>query len=332
MHRTTKTGGILKMRALLCLLCCSFLFFCVQCTAQEKTKPSAKSQLIYRTLNIANLNERIFEKLLNDPPRGKAAVSAKKLHASLQVKEQSIRGFNMLTITASPSARKHIFFLHGGAYVAEASSGHRKLIGILARDYGYRVTFIGYPLAPDHDILTSLEVLEEAYRLLVMQYKEDIFCLMGDSAGGGLALALLQRLRDNSVDTRPETTILFSPWLDASMTNPGIDTLIEKDVLLHKEGLITCGKLYAGGLEPDDPRLSPIYGNLNNLSDIKIFVSTHELFYPDCLLFVEKAAAVKNTHVDLTIKEQMVHDWVILPIAERDEVLKKVHKGVICPR
>ncbi|MDT8432579.1 MAG: alpha/beta hydrolase, partial [Bacteroidales bacterium] len=258
------------------------------------------------------------------PPRGKEAVTAEKLHPSLEVEQRTVDGFTMLTITASPSARKHIFFLHGGAYVAEASAGHRRLIELLAREYGYRVTFIGYPLAPEHDILTSLSLLEQAYRLLVQEYPGDVFCLAGDSAGGGLALSLLQKLRDEGVETRPEKTVLFSPWLDAGMTNPGIDTLVEKDVLLHKEGLVSCGKLYAGGLELSDPRLSPIYGDLDGLSQIKVFVSAHELFYPDCILLLEKAASARDTYVNLSVKEQMVHDWVILPLRERDEALKEM--------
>jgi acetyl esterase/lipase len=300
------------------------MIFSIQSTTLAQTKPSAGAQLVYKTLDIANLNERIFERLLDDPPRGKEAVSVEKLHISLHTEERTVDGFTMLTITASPSARKHIFFLHGGAYVAEAGAGHRSLVELLAREYGYRVTFIGYPLAPEHDILTSLEVLQEAYALLVQEFPDDEFCLMGDSAGGGLALSLLQKLRDAGVETRPEKTVLFSPWLDVGMTNPGIDTLVEKDVLLHKEGLIACGKLYACGLELNDPRLSPIYGDLDGLSQIRDFVSAHELFYPDCILLLEKTAAAQGTYVGLTIKEQMVHDWVILPLRERGETLDEV--------
>jgi acetyl esterase/lipase len=292
-------------------------------TAPKKAQPSSGSQLIYKTLGIAGLNKRIFKKLLSNPDRGREAVSGKKFPGSLLVKEQPVDGFNMLTVSTSSEATKHIFFLHGGAYVAEATSGHRKLITILVRDYGYRVTFIDYPLAPEHNILTGLAVLDHAYKMLVMQYAADTFCLMGDSAGGGLALALLQQLRDQSVETRPEKTILFSPWLDVGMTNPGIDTLVKKDVLLHKEGLIACGNLYAGGLKSDDPRLSPLFGNLDQLKSIKVFVGTHELFYPDCVLLHEKAAFAQNTFVDLSVKEQMVHDWVILPLRERDETLKE---------
>ena len=292
-------------------------------TYQKQAQPSPGSKLVYKTLEVVRLNKKIFEKLLNNPGRGMEAVSRKKIPKSLQVKDQSVDGFNMLTISASPAARKHIFFLHGGAYVAEANSGHRKLITILVRDYGYRVTFIDYPLAPEHNILTSLAVLEHAYKLLVMQYETDEFCLIGDSAGGGLALALLQRMRDKNVETRPEKTILFSPWLDVGMTNPEIDNLVKKDVLLHKEGLIACGKLYAGGLELSDPRLSPLYADLNELKSIKVFVSNHELFYPDCILLLEKAATAQNTIVDLSVKERMVHDWVILPLKERDEALKE---------
>jgi len=300
------------------------LLACVQCTTEKETKPSTRSQLIYKALDIANLNEQIFDKLVEDPPRGKKAVSERKLHRSLQVTGRNINEFSMLTIYASPNTRKHIFFLHGGAYVTEANAGHRKLIELLALEYDYRVTFIGYPLAPEHDILTSLAVLEQAYTRLTEAYPDDIFCLVGDSAGGGLALALLQRLRDNRVERRPEKTVLFSPWLDASMSNPGIDTQVDKDVLLHREGLAACGELYSGGLDMKDPRLSPIYGDLNDLHGIKVFVSTHELFYPDCIRLIEKAAAAGNTFVDLTVKRKMVHDWVILPVRERDEALEKV--------
>jgi acetyl esterase/lipase len=292
-------------------------------TAQKKAQPSTGSQLIYKTLGVAGLNKKIFKKLLNDPGRGMEAVSRKKLPKSLLVKEQLVDGFNMLTISASPAARKHIFYLHGGAFVAEATSGHRKLITILVRDYGYRVTFIDYPLAPEHNILTSLAVLEHSYKLLVVQYEADKFCLMGDSAGGGLALAFLQQMRDKSIEKRPEKTILFSPWLDVGMTNPGIDALAKKDVLLHKEGLIACGKLYADGLELSDPRLSPLFGDLDDLKSIKLFVSTRELFYPDSILLREKAATASNTFIDLSVKEQMVHDWVILPLRERDETLEE---------
>jgi epsilon-lactone hydrolase len=292
-------------------------------TVQKNEQPSSGSQLIYKTLGVAGLNKKIFKKLLSDPGRGMEAVSRKKIPKSLMVKEQSVDGFKVLTISASPSVHKHIFFLHGGAYVAEATSGHRKLITILVRDYGYRVTFIDYPLAPEHNILIGLAVLEHTYKLLVMQYETDEFCFMGDSAGGGLALAFLQRLRDTGMEKRPEKTILFSPWLDVGMTNPGIDALVKKDVLLHKEGLIGCGKLYANGLELCDPRLSPLFGNLDVLKSIKIFVSTHELFYPDCILLLEKAATAQNTQVYLSVKEQMVHDWVILPLRERDETLEE---------
>lgn len=292
-------------------------------TSSKTAQPSARSQLIYKTLEVVSLKKKIFEKLLNKPIREKKAVSGKILHNSLHVKERNVDGFNMLTITASPAARKHIFFLHGGAYIAEANSGHRKLIDILVRAYGYRLSYIDYPLAPEHNILTSLAVLENAYKLLMLYYEKDEFCLMGDSAGGGLALALLQRLRDNGMKTRPGKTVLFSPWLDVGMTNPGIDKLVKKDVLLHKEGLIACGKRYAAGLELNDPRLSPLFGNLDELKNIKVFVSTHELFYPDCILLCEKAASVQNTFLDLSVKERMVHDWVILPLRERDETLKE---------
>lgn len=309
---------------LLTFVSCILLLACLQCTAQKETKPGTRAQVVYKTLDILNLNEKIFEKLREDPPRDKEAVSARKIHRSLQAEERSVDGFSMLTISESPSARKHIFFLHGGAYVAEANAGHRQLIERMARDYGYRITFINYPLAPEHNLITCLEILERAFQLLVAEYQGDEFFLAGDSAGGGLALSFLQQLRDSGAERRPAKTVLFSPWLDVSMSNPGIDTLVEKDVLLDRAGLIACGQLYADGLDLQDPRLSPIYGNMDDLSQIKVFVSTHELFYPDCIRLLEKCAIAKNTFLHLSVKERMVHDWVILPLKEKDQALEEM--------
>lgn len=114
-----------------------------------------------------------------------------------------------------------------------------------------------------------------------------------------------------------------SPWLDLTMSNPDI-YYIEKDVLLDFEGLKGCGKLYAGELDLKDPLVSPIFGSLKYLSSIKVFVSTHELFYPDCILLQSMLESAEGSSVDLTVKNGLIHDWVLFPIKEQDQTIQEI--------
>ncbi len=212
---------------------------------------------------------------------------------------------------------------HGGAYVAEATKGHRVLIEELVLKYHFKVTFIEYPLAPENDATITHKIIYEAFKILTKSYQDD-FYFLGDSAGGGLALAFLQTLRNHKSSVIPKKTVLLSPWLDVTMSNPEIKNYIDKDVLLQVEGLKACGQIYAAETNLTDPLISPIFGNLENLNHLKVFVSNYELFYPDCILLKNKVEFVEGTKIDLVIKDKMIHDWVVLPIKERNETIAEI--------
>jgi acetyl esterase/lipase len=291
---------------------------------QGQEEPSRKSQLIYKSLKAFNSKEKIFRKLTSNPVRNNKKLSPNKISRKLQVVDRKINGFRMLTVSPEKDVTQHIVLLHGGAYVAEANKGHRVLMEKLALEHGFKVTFIAYPLAPEHGASETIEIVMKAYLELIKLNQGDAFYLLGDSAGGGLALALLQLLRDKNIDIRPDKTVLLSPWLDISMQNPEIDQYIDKEVVLSLDGLKTCGKQYAGGLDLHNPIVSPIAGDLNDLHNFKVYVSSHELFYPDCLLLKEKIELANGSSIDLSIRYKMVHDWVLFPIPERDETIKEI--------
>jgi len=282
------------------------------------------SGIAYKILKSTNASKRIFKRLLSKPARGGNAVSKKKMKRSLQIKEWELDGFKLLTAENSSTENKHIIFLHGGAYIAEANAGHRRIIEKLALSYNFRVTFIDYPLAPEHQAAYTMEILHKAYKAILKNSKEDTFYLFGDSAGGGLALSFMQVLRDEGELELPEKTVLLSPWLDISLSNKEIENFLDKEVLLHFESLRECGRLYAGNLDLKDPRISPIYGNLDHLNTIKVFASNYELLYPDCVLLKEKADSARGTSLELTIRDRMIHDWVILPGRESERTLKEI--------
>jgi hypothetical protein len=108
------------------------------------------------------------------------------------------------------------------------------------------------------------------------------------------------------------------------MSNPGIDEIESRDVFLQKDGLQKMGKIYAGELEINNPVVSPIFGNMNNLNSIKVFVSNDEIFYSDCILLKTKIESATGTTIEFKSKDKMIHDWAVLPIKERYETLKDI--------
>lgn len=285
---------------------------------------SFKSRIIYKSLKSVNFSEKIFKQMLKHPKRNTAAISPGKFNTKLRVETRETEGFNILTVYKSEESARHIIMLHGGAYVSEAVRGHRKLIERLALSYSYKVSFIDYPLAPENNALTTLRVVKEAYRDLTNLYPNDTILLFGDSSGGGLALALLQELQNIGDIRMPLKTALVSPWLDLSMSNTDINKYIDTDVVLNLEGLAACAKLYADSLDLNDPLVSPIYGKLEDLPEIKIWVSDRELFYPDCVLLNNKLNSAKGSLSSISVIDGMIHDWIIMPIKERDKTVAEI--------
>lgn len=292
-------------------------------------EPSKLSQLIYKSLKAFRAKEIFFRKLASKPARNTQKLAAGKISRKLHVSESSIDGCRILTVSPEKEGSQHIILLHGGAYVAEATKGHRVLMEKLALKHGFKVTFVDYPLAPEYKASETTQTVLKVYLELLRVYSGDDFYLLGDSAGGGLALTLLQMLKDQNIAGRPRKTVLLSPWLDLSMQNPEVDPYKEKDVILSLEGLRTCGKQYAGELDPHDPLVSPIEGDLKNLHNLKVFVSTHELFYPDCLLLKEKIEKTEGTNLELSIKYKMMHDWVVVPIPESDKTIEEIAQFLV---
>lgn len=189
-----------------------------------------------------------------------------------------------LVATISPKKNasvKHIFFLHGGAYVQECSRLHWNFIERLLIETSYKVSVVDYPLAPEHAFVQTFAMVQKAYNFIVERFPQDELVLMGDSAGGGLALAFAQKLVQEKAKIQPVKLVLFSPWLDLSMSNPENSTKSKSDTILWVKTLAIAAKSYAGDGDMSNFLLSPINGNLNDLPPTAVFYGTDELFYPD---------------------------------------------------
>lgn len=282
----------------------------------------AQTKFTFRLLRLVNAKKMASNMMLK-PKRAKQFRYPRSLK-KYQIDSFQIQNRTVVTFSSTnQSTGKHITFLHGGAYTVEVNSGHWWMVEQIIRQSDFKLSFIQYPLAPEYNYKQTHAMLAEAYSELTAKNPGDKFYLLGDSAGGGLCLAFAQTLRDNNFQKRPEKIALLSPWLDLSMTNPEIREIEQQDLLLSAETLKKCGSWYADGTDLKSPLLSPLYGNMENLNSIGIFVGTQEIFLPDCCLLKQKID-LSNTNLFYKEYEGMQHDWIIFPIKERHILLNEI--------
>ena len=146
--------------------------------------------------------------------------------------------------------------------------------------------------------------------------------IMGDSSGGGISLALAQRLREDGHD-QPGHVILLSPWLDATLSNPEIVEFDKIDPFLGVEGLKYGGEVYARGVDPKSYLVSPVYGSLKDLAPVTLFIGTRDILYPDCRKLRDKAAD-EGVPLDYREYDAMVHDWMLGPLPEAKHAVAEI--------
>jgi acetyl esterase/lipase len=280
---------------------------------------SVQAKFITFILRLSNANKMVEKSFLN-PARSTKPLVTKYLRRSFNVSEFQVLGKSVVTIQPKTQVTNmHVLYFHGGAYLLEGNSMHWKIVETVVNKANCKVSYIDYPLAPECTYKITFDMVQQSFDRLTQQYPNDRFMLMGDSAGGGLALAFAQKLANENAVVQPVKNILFSPWLDLSMQNPEIKKQESLDKLLPLQGLIEAGKKYAGGDDVNNYLLSPINGNMAGIGETIIFYGTHELFYPDCKKMKDKTISLGN----FTFHEfhEMQHDWVILPIPEAKEAL-----------
>ncbi|HEX8039754.1 MAG TPA: alpha/beta hydrolase, partial [Chryseosolibacter sp.] len=146
----------------------------------------------------------------------------KEILRSCSVEKHVIHNRNVFTLhpVTTPS-KKHILYLHGGAYVQNFVRQHWIFLQALLEDLHCDITAPDYPLAPAHTYRDAFNMIVPLYKKLIQTVSPSDLILMGDSAGGGFALALAQYLREKDLP-QPSKIFLLSPWLDVTMTNPAI--------------------------------------------------------------------------------------------------------------
>ena len=248
---------------------------------------------------------------------------SKRLHRKHHVSKQLINHHLIWTIAPKQNpGDKHVIYLHGGAYVNSFASQHWTFMSKLVQKSNCTVTAPNYPHAPEHYVHDVFDLLVPLYLDLAARAGSENITVMGDSSGGGISLALAQRLREDG-HPQPGHIILLSPWLDATMSNPEIAEFDKIDPFLGVEGLKYGGAVYARDVDPKSYLVSPVYGSLKNLAPVTLFIGTRDILYPDCRKLRDKAAD-EGVQIDYREYEEMVHDWMLGPLPEARHAIDEI--------
>lgn len=242
-----------------------------------------------------------------------------RMHKQLQVQHSLSAGQSVYTV--SPQGQTSlsggsVLYLHGGAYVRPITRFHWHLIEELVHLTGCTITVPLYPLAPEHTCQQTVGFVRTIYDGLLAQAPDGApaTTLMGDSAGGGLALALTTILCDQGVPL-PSQLILITPWVDVDSAHPMLAQTARRDPMLAIDGAREAGRLYAGALPTNHPWVSPIHADLHGLPPTTILAGTRDLSHHDAVDLAHKARS-QGSSVDLRLGQDMIHVWPLLPIPE----------------
>ena len=213
-------------------------------------------------------------------------------------------------------SQKVILYQHGGSYATNLTNVYWDFFADIIKDTGATIIIPDYPLTPSYYYKDVFDMMVPLYEETIKKVGTDNLIVMGDSAGGGLSLALCQEAGKRELE-QPSKLILISPWLDVSMKNSKIDEVQKNDKLLNKDLLKIAGQVYARDKDINYDFISPINGPLDKIKNVTIFSGSYDILNPDAELFVEKAKKL-GLKIDYRKTEKAVHIWIL---SHRDKMV-----------
>ena len=206
------------------------------------------------------------------------------------------------------SGGKVVYYLHGGGYISGSAKTGRPLTVPLASQMGVRLFSLDYRLAPEHHFPAGLDDAVAGYHwLLSSGIAPRNISVMGDSAGGGMTLALAMRLREAG-DPLPACLVCLSPWTDMTASGKSIAANSERDPMFVADDIHRYANAYLGDQSRLDPLASPLLGNLTDLPPMLIQVGGNEVLLDDARSLDEKVRAAGGSS-ELHVYERVPHGW-----------------------
>jgi len=245
------------------------------------------------------------------------------VHLGCTLEEEQTAGMQVFWLNRDAAKGDTVvFYLHGGGFVNPPQKVQWDTCDSIASQAGCSAVLPVYLTAPNFTFDQCYDALLELYDSILETHAPQDIVLMGDSAGGGLALGFAMWL-DELGYKQPAQIVVYSPELDITLSNPDLEEYEKLDAMLAIEGIVEMGRVWAGGADPKDYRLSPINGDVSALAPITLFAGTRELLYPDEIRFVELAKE-QGVTIDYHEGENLGHCWPLYPTPEGEEALAYV--------
>jgi len=235
--------------------------------------------------------------LVPQPPKGTA------------VTRVELDGVEAVSIATKESLDDRlVLYLHGGGYVSGKPALYRDFTWRIAAAARARVVIIAQRLAPEHPFPAALDDAAAAYRALIAGGCDPRrMAVMGESAGGGLALAMLLKLRDEG-SPLPAAAVALSPWTDLAFTGASMQRNAQADPMIRGNEGSALASCYLAGADPRTPYASPLYGDPTGLPPTLIQVGSDEVLLDDSVRMAERMRAA-GCEVELEIWPRMPHAW-----------------------
>ena len=210
------------------------------------------------------------------------------------------------------SGEDRLLYLHGGGYVCGDLLMAARFARLLSGATGCSVLVADYRLAPEHPFPCALEDAVGAYLWLLENGPEGPaparkLAVAGESAGGGLTLSTLLKLREQGAPL-PDCAVALSPITDLTLSGASLETRAGQDPVLRVELLEFCSKAYASHVDRRDPLVSPLFGDPAGLPPLFLQVGGREILLDDALRFADKARTA-GVRVTLDVWPEMFHSW-----------------------
>lgn len=242
-----------------------------------------------------------------------------KLLRGVAWREMQVAGMQVFSWNETgEKTQKVVVYLHGGGYVSRASKLHYLMVNRIVKAAGARAVFPTYGLGPAYNITTELPKLLRLYQNILAEHGAEQIILMGDSAGGGLVMSLLQGIKTAELEM-PAQAILLSPWVNLAMDHPQTPYYDAVEPMINLAGALRAAQCWVPrGMSLSDPLVSPVNLSavaMRNYPKITIFTGLHEMLYPDIRDFHQKLVAA-GVAAELRVAPRMIHVYPIFPTAE----------------
>ncbi len=289
--------------------------------------PSLVHEILTRVIPVVRRSGEV-----GDPARLRRDVLARQGRAHPGPPRRGLRGCTVSErpghpfpvhelVPPGPPPSRTVLYLHGGGFIGDLDPFHWRFVAGLAHASGARFVVPAYPLTPTHTWRDSHPPLLRLFEQLAVEAPQGV-TLMGDSAGGGLALALAQQVA-RLPGPQPTKVVLVAPWVDLAGTTPGTEEARSQDPWLTLSKLRLYGSWWAGEDDVHRPEVSPLHGDLAGLPPLLVMCGTRDLLLPQVRELVRRATAA-GTSVTYVEAPGLLHVYPVLPVPEAGPARREI--------